>query len=113
MSSDFASGKTSESICDVCGFQYKLLQLKPLTVNLIETNILACPSCWTPDQPQLQLGRYVIVDPQALRDPRPDQPDRAIQYGWNPVGFEDPTGAVRSNLVAVGSVGTVTVVTNT
>ena len=34
--------------------------------------MLVCGSCLDPDQPQLQVGRYPINDPQALQYPRPD-----------------------------------------
>jgi hypothetical protein len=68
----FASGKKAIAECDRCGFRYKLKQLKRLTIKTKSTNILVCPSCWEPDQPQLQLGMYPVDDPQALRNPRPD-----------------------------------------
>lgn len=68
-----------------------------------------CPTCWEPDQPQLQLGMYPVDDPQGVREPRPDnsyyqsgytglqlttntdfgepaEGSRVIQWGWNPVG---------------------------
>ena len=112
MGSNFASGKFAIAPCDVCGFRYKLKQLKELVVKTKNTNILACPSCWVPDQPQLQLGMYVIVDPQAIRNPRPDAPDTAIQWGWDPVGYTDPLGQIQSTLEAVASLGTVTVTTS-
>ena len=98
-----------------------------------------CQNCWEPDQPQLQLGMYPVNDPQAVRDPRPDtsyyqsglnglqltettnvnpdatgvplQGSRVIQWGWNPVGLRDPFNLEVNNLVAVASVGTVTVTT--
>ena len=35
------------------------------------TGLLVCGECWDPDQPQLQLGRFPVSDPQALRNPRP------------------------------------------
>lgn len=72
MGNRFASGKIAISECDVCGFRYKLRQLKALVVKTRVTNILACPTCWTPDQPQLLLGETPVDDPQALRNPRPD-----------------------------------------
>lgn len=114
MSSNFAAGKWALAPCDVCGFRYKLKQLKALVIKTKTTNILACPSCWTPDQPQLLLGMYSsqFVDPQALRNPRPDAPDTAIQWGWDPVGYTDPLGQIQSTLEAVASLGTVTVTTS-
>lgn len=68
----YASGKHAIAECDVCGFQYKLKELKSLVVKGQVINVKACPDCWTKDQPQLQLGRYPVHDPQAVRDPRPD-----------------------------------------
>ena len=115
MPNQFASGKYAIAQCDVCGFRYKLKQLKPLVIKTKNVNILACPECWTPDQPQLQLGMYPVNDPQAVRNPRPDsnsyyqsglngmqtnntvgvdplytgvplEGSRVIEWGFNPVG---------------------------
>lgn len=72
MGNKFASGKNAIAMCDRCGFQYKLKQLKGLVIKTKNVNILVCPSCWEPDQPQLQLGMYPVDDPQALRNPRKD-----------------------------------------
>ena len=72
MATNFASAKNSIAQCDICGFRYKLKQLKRLVIKTKNVNILACPECWNPDQPQLQLGMYPVDDPQALRNPRPD-----------------------------------------
>jgi hypothetical protein len=72
MSNRFASGQKALAICDVCGFSYKLRELKHLIVKGKDTNIKACPECWNPDQPQLHLGEFPVDDPQALRNPRPD-----------------------------------------
>jgi len=124
MPNQFSSGKFSIAECDVCGFRYKLSQLKQLVIKTKNTNILACNTCWDPDHPQLQLGMYPVNDPQAVRQPRPDISyyeegnngaggSRVIQWGWNPVGgarsFDD--GLTPNDLVAVGQVGTVTVTT--
>jgi hypothetical protein len=72
MSRAFASGNDAIAECDICGFRYKLKQLRELVVNEVTTNIKACPECWNEDHPQLLLGKYPIDDPQAIRDPRPD-----------------------------------------
>ena len=115
--------------------------------DLIKTknvNLLVCPTCWEPDQPQLQLGMYPVDDPQALRNPRPDtsyltsglsglqtqnltapntdmdafgQPEggsRIIQWGWNPVGLNNPLQlfGLQDNLEALGQVGSVSVSTS-
>lgn len=120
MANQFASSNKAIAYCDVCGFQYKLKELKSLVVKNRDTNIKACPECWNSDQPQNMLGEFPVHDPQALRDPRPDQSlgyagatsSRDIQWGWNPVGGgNDPFGLTPNNLVATGSVGTVTVTT--
>jgi len=121
----FAVGKRAFGFCDICSFRYPLKELRALTVKLKITNLLACPSCWTPDQPQLQVGMRKIVDPQALRNPRPDNTYRAagrntlgypsegsriIFWGWNPVGFDNSLApGLQNSLVAAGAVGTVSV----
>lgn len=117
MSNRFSSGKHSIAICDRCGFQYKLKELKKLVIKTKQVNILVCPECWEPDQPQLQLGMYPIDDPQAVRNPRTDTSydvsgnnqlgSRDIQWGWNPVGMGDDQGLTPNNLKATGSIGTV------
>lgn len=128
MPNRFASGKWAISECDRCGQRYKLKQLKQLVIKTKNVNILVCPTCWEPDQPQLQLGMYPVDDPQALRNPRPDtsytqsglnsdgfpsQGSRDIQWGWAPVGLNDPLGlsGLTNTLLARGSVGSVTVQT--
>jgi len=143
MPTKFASGKWAIAQCDRCGFRYKLKELKTLVIKTKNVNLLVCPSCWEPDQPQLQLGMYPVNDPQALRNPRPDTTytqaglsglqtetidvpttdvdafgvptggSRVIQWGWNPIGLNNPLGIVglENDLVAKGEVGTVTVIT--
>ena len=137
----FASGKKAISECDRCGFQYQLKQLKKLVIKTKNINLLVCPTCWEPDQPQLQLGMYPVYDPQALQNPRNDKSyiqagltgiqtdtlnlpnedvdafgtpsggSRQIQWGWNPVGLDNPLqlSGLLNNLVANGETGTVTV----
>jgi len=144
MPNRFASGKWAISQCDRCGFRYKLKQLRSLVIKTKNVNILVCPTCWEPDQPQLQLGMYPVDDPQALRNPRPDTTylqggltglkeetqgevpsgnvlafgtpsggSRIIQWGWAPVGLNDPLGlsGLPNTLIGVGQVGSVTVQT--
>jgi hypothetical protein len=139
MASKFSSGKFSIAECDRCGFRYKLKQLKSLVIKTKNVNILVCPTCWEPDQPQLSLGLYPVNDPQAVRNPRPDTSyvtagttglqiqagagpngigdlsggSRIFQWGWNPVGGAsgDDAGLTPNDLVAQGQVGTVTVST--
>jgi hypothetical protein len=77
MSIPYANAKKALGTCDVCGFTYKLKVLKELIVKNKKTDILACPECWNPDQPQLRLGEFPVYDPQALRNPRVDSPQYA------------------------------------
>jgi len=126
MSNRFASGKNSIAMCDRCGFQYKLTALKKEIQKTKIYNLLVCPQCWDPDQPQLQLGMYPVDDPQAVRNPRTDSTyvtagintagsptsgSRDIQWGWNPVGgASNFDAALTPNyLVATTFVGTVTI----
>jgi hypothetical protein len=139
MPSKYSSGKFAIAQCDRCNFRYKLSQLKRLVIKTKNVNILVCADCWEMDQPQLHLGMYPVNDAQAVRDPRPDnsylqsglnglqltettgvnpnstgvplQGSRIIQWGWNPVGLNDPFNLEVNQLVAVSVVGTVTVTT--
>jgi hypothetical protein len=126
MPNRFSSGKYAIAQCDRCNFRYKLKQLKRLIIKTKNINILVCPECWEPDQPQLQLGMYPVNDPQAVRNPRPDTSyqvsgldaegdpsggSRIFQWGWAPVGGASyfDTALTPNSLIAVGQVGTVTV----
>lgn len=123
MASKFSTGKYSIAECDRCGFRYKLKELKSLTIKTKNVNILVCPNCWEPDQPQLQLGMYPVNDPQAVRNPRPDNSyivagndsggSRIFQWGWAPVGGARSVdaGLTPNNLVLTIALGTVTVST--
>lgn len=141
MPSKYASAKNSISQCDRCGFRFKLKQLKRLVIKTKTVNILVCPECWEPDQPQLSLGLYPVNDPQAIRNPRPDlgyyqsglnglqtivqtgplqtetgvplMGSRVIQWGWQPVGGASffDAALTPNYLVATGVVASVTVST--
>jgi hypothetical protein len=128
MANRFASGRIAIAMCDRCGQQFKLKQLRTEIVKQRKYELLVCSECWDPDQPQLMLGTFPVDDPQALRNPRRDTTyfvsgltvdgslgggSRDIQWGWSPVGgsrlFDD--ALTPNNLVAAGFVGTVTVQT--
>jgi hypothetical protein len=128
MSNRFASGKKAIAMCDICGQQYKLKYLRTEVIKTKNVNILACPECWSPDQPQLQLGMFPVDDPQALRNPRNDSTyvqagvntagfptggSRDIQWGWAPVGGASyfDAGLTPNNLVLTVQIGTVTIAT--
>jgi hypothetical protein len=91
MPSKYSSAKNSISQCDRCGFRFKLTQLKRLVIKTKNVNILVCPECWEPDQPQLSLGLYPVNDPQAVRNPRPDSPSY-YQSGLNGLQTDETTG---------------------
>ena len=139
MGNRFASGRIAIASCDRCGFQYQLKELRTLVIKTQNVNILVCPECWEPDQPQLQLGMYPVDDPQALRNPRPDTTyvtagttglqinpgggllgnrdpsggSRIFQWGYAPVGGSraNDVGLTPNNLALGIAIGTVTVVT--
>lgn len=126
MGNRFASGKKAIAECDRCGQQFKLKKLRTEIIKTKKYELLVCPECWDPDQPQLQLGMFPVDDPQALRNPRRDTTyvtsglnadgnlsggSRDIQWGWNPVGgassFDAP---LTPNFLALtAQVGTVTI----
>ena len=129
MPNRFASGRIAIAECDRCGQQFKLKQLRTEIIKQRKYELLVCPECWDPDQPQLMLGTFPVEDPQALRNPRRDTTyitsglnvngnisggSREIQWGWNPVGGSSQFDAALTpnNLVAAGFVGTVTIVVN-
>lgn len=116
MGTQFASGKHSIAMCDRCGQQFKLKELKKQVVKQRVTGLLVCRECLDEDHPQLMLGTFPVYDPQAVRDPRVDNgliSSRDFQWGWNPVGGASgyDTGMTPNDLIAVGQVGTVTVTT--
>ena len=86
----FASGKKAIAECDRCGFQYKLKQLKKIVIKTKNINLLVCPTCWEPDQPQLQLGMYPVYDPQALQNPRKDTTYLQAGYTGLQVDYINP-----------------------
>ena len=134
MGNRFSSAKHSIAECDRCGFRYKLKELKKLTIKTKQVSIKVCPTCWEEDQPQLQLGMYPVQDPQAVREPRPDNSyqqagytglqltdntdfgdpsggSRVFQWGWAPVGgaSSNDVGLTPNALTSRGVVGTVSI----
>ena len=113
-------------MCDRCGQKYKLHELSKQVVNRIPTELLVCEECNDEDHPQLQLGKYPVNDPQAVRNPRVDTtyitagPDvqgnptdgsRDLQWGWRPVGGAQwvISPLTPNYLVSAAEVGAVTV----
>jgi hypothetical protein len=95
----YARGTRALGLCDRCGFQQKLNELRWQIVDRRPTGLRVCESCFDQDHPQLQLGRVPVNDPQALRDARPDpNTDRSL-YGWQPVG--NPANTLTASVGAV------------
>jgi len=126
MGNRFANGIRAIAECDRCGQQFKLKQLKTEIIKQRKYELLVCPACWDPDQPQLMLGTFPVDDPQALRNPRRDTTyvtagvnvagnptggSRDIQWGWSPVGgaSQFDTVLTPNYLVSRAIVGTVTI----
>jgi len=141
MGNRFASGKWAIAQCDRCDQRFKLKVLRKEIIKTKNYELLVCPECWDPDQPQLQLGMFPVDDPQGLRNHRPDRSyllsgnsglqtnvnggtgldgtgtneggSRIFQWGWNPVGGSSffDSALTPNNLVLIVELGTVTVVT--
>ncbi len=62
----FASNKRAYGICDITGFRYRLKDMKKTWDGL-----LVGPDQWSPKHPQIQ-RKPTPIDPQALKDARPD-----------------------------------------
>ena len=108
MSNRFASLKRAIGECDICGFRYKLRELRNVIRKGNDTNLKACPECWDTDHPQLKLGMYPVNDPQAIREPRVDYPGYATSRSYVYAGSLD----AKLEFVAKVSLGTVTVTTS-
>lgn len=134
MGNRFSSAKNSIAECDRCGFRYKLKELKKLTIKTKQVTVKVCKTCWEEDHPQLQLGMYPVQDPQAVREPRPDNSykqagytglqltlntdfgdpsggSRIIQWGWYPVGgaSANDAGLTPNALTSKAAIGSVTI----
>ena len=103
----FASSQKAIAECDVCGWRYKLRELRNLIVRGSDTNIKACPECWEADHPQNELGKYPVHDPQAIQTPRP------VFTGYPKSRAQIYSGSESNKLrfVGTGFVGAVTVTT--
>ena len=106
---DYATGKFAKGLCDRCGFEYKLLELKE------EWNGLkVCPNCYEPKHPQLDPGHHP-ADAIALRDPRPARQEPVTVFAGSPgdSAFESNgmIPSTQSTELLIGStLGTVSVV---
>lgn len=108
--SQYAAGKHAFGFCDRCGFRFDLSDLKTEIVDKRPNGLRVCEPCLDVDHEQLQLGRFRIFDPQALKDPRPDisRAESIGLFGWNPVGDNitlDMTASVGSVTVTIADKG--------
>ena len=78
----YAIGKYAKAVCDRCGFEYKLSQLKE-EWNGTKT----CRDCFDPKHPQLEPLPHVS-DPEALYKPRPNT-DVGVGEGFVVVTYTD------------------------
>jgi len=62
----YASDRLAYGVCDITGFRYRLRDMRKTWDGL-----LVGPDQWSPKEPQL-MPKPTAVDPQALKDPRPD-----------------------------------------
>lgn len=95
MAARFASGKNALGLCDICGFNQKLVELRTVFQKGKDTHLKACKTCWDADHPQLRLGEYIVEDPQALRDPRPDSAELDDSRQLSGESYEDWVKKVR------------------
>ena len=114
----FATGKHAYGISDRSGFRYKLNEMRREW-----TGSLVGPDEYEPKQPQLE-PRRKVVDPQALRNPRPDSPNptsaflvittNGIVYlgggNWATAGTAEMPSELEITEALQGGVGTVSVV---
>lgn len=80
----FATGRHSKAVCDVCGLVVPYRQLRQQWRNQTRTSLWVCADCVDVQHPRL-LGP--VYDPQALHHPRPDlslEQSRRILH-WKPV----------------------------
>lgn len=92
MSVQYASGNSALGICDICGFTCKYKELTYQIFDQKNTQLKVCPACVDEDNPQLQVGRIPVNDPQALYQARPDTGIGGAEttnsrwlFSWNPV----------------------------
>lgn len=97
----YASDKNAWGISDRSGFRYRLRDMKKEW-----TGALVGPDEYEPKHPQLYPPK-VGPDPQALRNPRPDQPETLTVY----IGVPTVEAPNLERPRMVGKAGQVTVVT--
>ena len=113
--SAYASGKNAIAFCDRCAFEYPYNKLRFEIYDQKRTGFRVCPECLDVDQPQLQLGKNPINDPQALYNSRPDTGESAsTRYSaFNPIGGGVTAfGSSTMGLTMTAKLGKITVSTS-
>jgi len=103
--SGYAVGKHAFGFCDRCSFRYPLHDLRYEMDNDARNGLRVCDECYDPEQPQEDLNKLQITDPQALLAPRPDvsRDDSLRLFAWNPVGNQDATSIIKVKLGIVSA----------
>jgi|TARA_R110000744_G_scaffold3647_1_gene13697 hypothetical protein len=101
----FASNKNAYGICDITGFRYEHRNMKK-TWN----GLLVGKDQWDAKHPQL-MPKPVAVDPQAIKDARPDTNDTNNFFMvYSNVG-DGKLGKELTTFELTASIGTVTITT--
>ena len=96
----YASARKTYGISDWSGFRYRLREMRKEW-----TGLLVGPDEYESKHPQLEAPNN-ISDPQAVRDPRPDQTETVSVFT-----LTDLVGSPTPRLVSFGQVGEVTLIT--
>ena len=100
----YALGKFALGLCDRCGFEYKLNELREEWNNL-----KTCPDCFEPKAPQLD-PTPEITDSEALYKPRPNN-DTEVGEGFVVVTSSSIFNSDSMNPSTLGSNFTITEMT--
>ena len=101
----FASNKNAYGICDITGFRYKLRDMRRTWDGL-----LVGPDQWNAKHPQLD-PKPAPIDPQAIRDARPDQADDSVKFlVYTNVG-DGKLGSLLTTFSVTTAVGELTITT--
>mgnify|MGYP001169572177 FL=1 len=99
----YAVGKFAKALCDRCGFEYKLHEIKKEW-----TGFKVCDNCFEPKHPQLEPFNH-IADPEAIYDPRVNNDVEA--NGGNVFSNENPIGRSFRGFLLTSALGRVTITT--
>jgi len=92
----YASAKFARALCDRCGFEYKLGELRE-EWNGFKT----CPDCYEPKAPQIE-PLPVVNDSEALYKPRPNN-DAEVGEGFVVVSDANVFNSSSTNFLCMNS----------